>query len=304
MGCLNSTEGKNSSGENRPEVKRAKISINEGRKQQGVHELKQNYVIDNKTKVLGVGAFGRVFMTTNKFETNFHVAIKVLDKHKLAENIDCIMEEVAILNRLDHPNIVKYFETYDDSKYIYLVMEYISGCQLFDKITQQTNQTFGEREAASYMEKLFQAINHCHAQGVIHRDIKPENIMITDSGSVRLIDFGLSKANRGNANMTTVAGTPYYMAPEVLMGNYGAKADIWSLGVLMYTLVSGYLPFQGQTSAEVFRKIKEADFHFNHVEFDAISDECKDLIRKLLVVNPKKRLTGKQALEHNWFKVA
>jgi len=95
------------------------------------------------------------------------------------------------------------------------------------------------------MEKLFQAINHCHAQGVIHRDIKPENIMITDSGSVRLIDFGLSKANRGNANMTTVAGTPYYMAPEVLMGSYGAKADIWSLGVLMYTLVSGYLPFQG-----------------------------------------------------------
>ena len=182
-------------------------------------------------------------MTTNKFEKNFQVAIKVLDKQKLSENIDCIMEEVAILNRLDHPNIVKYFETYDDTKYIYLVMEYISGCQLFDKITQQENQTFGEREAAGYMEKLFQAINHCHAQGVIHRDIKPENIMITDSGSVRLIDFGLSKASRSNRNLTTVAGTPYYMAPEVLEGSYAAKADIWSLGVLMYTLVSGYLPF-------------------------------------------------------------
>jgi len=126
--------------------------------------------------------------------------------------------------------------------------------------------------------------------------------MITDSGSVRLIDFGLSKAHRGNANMTTVAGTPYYMAPEVLMGNYGAKADIWSLGVLMYTLVSGYLPFQGQTSAEVFRKIKDAEFHFNHVEFDSVSRECKDLIAKLLVVNSKKRLTGKEALGHDWFK--
>ena len=136
MGCLNSTNG---GGETKPQpdtMRRAKISINEGRKQQGVHELKQNYIIDNKTKVLGVGAFGRVFMTTNKFEQNFQVAIKVLDKHKLADNIDCIMEEVAILNRLDHPNIVKYFETYDDAKYIYLVMEYISGCQLFDKITQ------------------------------------------------------------------------------------------------------------------------------------------------------------------------
>ena len=102
--------------------------------------------------------------------------------------------------------------------------------------------------------------------------------------------------------MTTVAGTPYYMAPEVLMGNYGAKADIWSLGVLMYTLVSGYLPFQGQTSAEVFRKIKDADFHFNHVEFDSVSSECKELISKLLVTNSKKRLTGKEALNHPWFK--
>ena len=221
---------------------------------------------------------------------------------KLSDNIDCIMEEVAILNKLDHPNIVKYFETYDDTKYIYLVMEYISGCQLFDKITQQDNQTFGEREAASYMEKLFQAINHCHAQGVIHRDIKPENIMITDSGSVRLIDFGLSKASRGNRNLTTVAGTPYYMAPEVLEGCYAAKADIWSLGVLMYTLVSGYLPFQGSTSAEVFRKIKDAEYHFNHQEFDSVSSECKDLISKLLVANPKKRLTGKEALGHAWFK--
>ena len=93
------------------------------------------------------------------------------------------------------------------------------------------------------MEQLFKAINHCHASGVVHRDIKPENIMITDSGSVRLIDFGLSKVNKGDKRLTTIAGTPFYMAPEVLDGNYGAKADIWSLGVLLYVLVSGYLPF-------------------------------------------------------------
>lgn len=120
--------------------------------------------------------------------------------------------------------------------------------------------------------------------------------MITDQNEIKLIDFGLSKANKGNRNLTTIAGTPYYMAPEVLYGNYGAKADIWSLGVLMYTLISGYLPFQAKTSAEVFRKIKEAEYHFNHVEFDSVSNECRDLISKLLVANPKMRLSGKEAL--------
>jgi calcium-dependent protein kinase len=215
----------------------------------------------------------------------------VLDKQKLKDNIDCIMEEVAILNQLDHPNIVKYYETYDDSKYIYLVMEFINGFQLFEMITAQENQTFTEEIAAGYMKSLFQAINHCHAIDVIHRDIKPENIMITKGGQVRLIDFGLSKASK-KKNLSTVAGTPYYMAPEVLEGSYGAKADIWSLGVLLYTLVSGYLPFQGNNSHEVFRKIKEAEFHFSHQEFNSVSDNCKDLIKKLLVVNVKKRLTG------------
>ena len=125
--------------------------------------------------------------------------------------------------------------------------------------------------------------------------------MITDAGSVRLIDFGLSRASKSK-NLTDMAGTPYYMAPEVLHGSYQAQADIWSLGVLLYTLVSGYLPFQGNNSKEVFDKIKGAEFHFNHEEFEIISDECKDLISKLLVTNPKKRYTGKEALDHPWFK--
>jgi calcium-dependent protein kinase len=134
------------------------------------------------------------------------------------------------------------------------------------------------------MRELFSSINHCHAQGIIHRDIKPENIMISNENTVRLIDFGLSKASK-KKNLTTIAGTPYYMAPEVLQGNYSTKADIWSLGVLLYTLVSGYLPFQGSTSAEVFRKIREGEFHFKHAEFEEVSNECKDLIKSLLETN-------------------
>ena len=127
---------------------------------------------------------------------------------------------------------------------------------------------FTERTAAKYMRQLFQALNHCHAVNVVHRDIKPDNIMITENDTVRLIDFGLSKARMSNKKMNTVAGTPYYMAPEVINGSYSHKADIWSLGVLLYTLVSGYLPFQGVNTGVVFEKVKACDYHFDHTEFD------------------------------------
>ena len=268
---------------------------------QGARELKNNYHIENNTQVLGTGAFGKVFLTHNKHNKSHMVAIKVMNKNKLKDHLDAIQEEVQILTKLDHPNIVKYYETYIDEKYIYLVMEYIGGGELFDKIAKQENQVFTEPDAADYMKKLFSALNHMHAQGVVHRDIKPENIMLTQSGELKLIDFGLSKRQSGNKKLKTIAGTPYYMAPEVLEGSYDSKCDTWSLGVLLYVFMSGYLPFQGDNRNEVFTKIQNAQYHFNHREFKTCSKEVIDLIEKLLVVDPKKRLTAGQALKHPWF---
>ena len=188
---------------------------------QGAKELKKNYAIDDPaTKVLGSGAFGKVFLTHNLHNKNHKVAIKVMNKKKLWEHLDAIKEEVKILTKLDHPCIVKYYETYDDNKFIYLIMEYISGGELFEKITSQKNQTFSEPDAAKLMLDLFSALNHMHVQGVVHRDIKPENIMITNDDKVKLIDFGLSKRTEKGTKMKTIAGTPYYMAPEVLDGYY------------------------------------------------------------------------------------
>lgn len=242
-----------------------------------------------------------MFLTHNKKLNDFKVAIKVLNKNKLKDHIDAIQEEVNILTRLDHPNIVKYYETYIDEKYIYLVMEYIGGGELFDKISEQENQVFTEEFARDYMKKLLGACHHMHAQGIVHRDIKPENIMISATGELKLIDFGLSKRQEGQKKLKTIAGTPYYMAPEVLDGVYDQKVDTWSLGVLLYVFMSGYLPFQGDNRNDVFYKIQHGKFHFNHPEFKVCTDLAKDLIEKLLVVNPKNRLSAFDALHHPWF---
>lgn len=135
------------------------------------------------------------------------------------------------------------------------------------------------------MKKLFQAVYHCHAQDIMHRDIKPDNIMITSDDEVRLIDFGFAAVSKAR-DQTEVAGTPYYMAPEMINHSYGKQSDIWSLGVILFTLVSGYLPFQGDDMEELYRKICNGDYHFDEEGFQHVSKECKDLISKLLVVDP------------------
>ena len=165
------------------------------------------------------------------------------------------MGEVQILLTLDHPNIVKYYETYDDVNYLYLLMELCPGGELFDnsQIFKKAGQKYTEMDAANITSKCLEALQHCHMLGIIHRDIKPENIMFGKDGEIRLVDFGLAKES--SVKMKTFAGTPYFMAPEVLSHNYGFKCDIWSMGCVLYMLVTGKLPFAGNSKAEVFNKI-------------------------------------------------
>ena len=166
------------------------------------------------------------------------------------------MEEVDLLKKVDHPNIVEYFETYDDKNYLYLVMELCTGGELFDTHEKclKSGQSYSERQAAQIILNLLKALQHCHSLGITHRDIKPENIMFGKDGEVRLVDFGLAKDSMDRLH--SHAGTPYFMAPEVLSKNYTHKCDIWSLACVLYMLMAGRLPYKGKSRTEVFDKIR------------------------------------------------
>ena len=168
-------------------------------------------------------------------------------------------------------------------------MEYCGGVDLFDKIVKN-NDSFSEQKVADIMKCLFLAMNHCHSNNVAHRDLKPENIMC-DGDQIKIIDFGLSKQKSSNQRLKTIVGTPFYVAPEVLSGDYDFECDNWSLGVIMYVLLSGYLPFHGSNDAEVFAKIKTCQVSFDQTEFSFISETAKDLIRNLLKVDKYERFT-------------
>ena len=171
---------------------------------------------------------------------------------------------------MDHPNIIKFHESYIDHRYVHIVMELAEGGELFEKIVK--SERFSERRAANYMRKILGAVKHLHEQMICHRDLKPENFLLSDTSDdaeIKLIDFGLSKRfgqragsgreylrdNLKKVDLKTVVGTPYYVAPEVLKQKYDKACDVWSLGIILYIFLSGYPPFEGDNSSEIFKNI-------------------------------------------------
>lgn len=259
-------------------------------------KLEDKYLIDEK---LGQGTYGCVFKAINK-TTKQQYAIKGTKKNRL-KNIGRFFQEIEIMKNLDHPNIVKLYETIEDDNFIFLVMELCSGKELFDSIIE--NGSFTEKRAAIIMKQMLAAIFYLHSLNIAHRDLKPENFLFQNKNKnslLKIIDFGLSKKLSDDEFTTTKAGTPYYVAPQVLEGKYDKRCDIWSLGIIMYTLLCGYPPFYGDTDSEVLRKVKKGQFQFYDSDWNHISNEAKDLVIKLLKYNPDERCTIKEALNHPW----
>lgn len=263
-------------------------------------DINKDYCLD---KVLGKGRFGIVREAYSKIDPELRVAIKSIFKSSVGAELEMLRREIEMLSVMDHPNIVKWYSTYEDSKFVHLVMEHCSGGELFERIINKGY--YSENEAADLMYKIVWVISHLHMKGIVHRDIKPENFMFEDSkegAELKLIDFGLSgKFGKEISKSKTILGTPFYLAPEALYGEYSFPGDMWSIGVLIYIVLSGKLPFPGQNSEQVYDNILRGKFKMSGPRWENIGEHPKDLIRKLLVIDPIERFTAEQALAHPWF---
>ena len=260
---------------------------------------KKKYELVSK---LGKGAYGKVNLFRDKELKDIHYAIKTLKKNLLKpSSLTYIKNEVEIISSLDHPNIVRYFETYEDITQLHIVMEYVPGDNLH--MLMKTKVTFTEKEMAEIVYCLLKAVYFLHQNGIVHRDIKPENILFCetdDLNSLKLIDFGLAISEKDKKDAHTV-GTPYYMAPEAIKGQISFESDIWPIGVILYIMVTGQRPFQGKSKTETFENIIAENYDKKLLKSLSISDELKDFIKKILIANPKKRITIETALKHKWF---
>ncbi|KAF8398136.1 hypothetical protein HHK36_017062 [Tetracentron sinense] len=253
-------------------------------------------------RTIGEGTFAKVKFARN-FETGESVALKILDKekvlkHKMAEQI---RREVATMKLIKHPNVIRLYEVMGSKTKIFIVLEFVTGGELFDKIVNHGRMR--EDESRRYFQQLINAVDYCHSRGVYHRDLKPENLLLDAFGSLKVSDFGLSALSqqvRDDGLLHTTCGTPNYVAPEVLndKGYDGATADLWSCGVILFVLLAGYLPFDDSNLITLYRKISAAEFTCPPwLSFGAIK-----LITRILDPNPMTRITIPEILEDDWFK--
>jgi len=261
-------------------------------------EIAKNYTIGAQ---LGSGNFAVVKKAIRKSD-GVEVAIKIIDKAKV-EDMNDITREIEIMGVIDHPNVIKLFEIFDEPKKMQLVMELVTGGELFDKIVALGSYT--EKDAASVMKTLCSALDYLHEKKIVHRDLKPENILLKSPNSIheiKVADFGLARVVSSKEMMKTACGTRGYVAPEVLQnkGYDSGAVDLWSAGVILYILLCGFPPFYEEELPALFEQILKARYDFPSPWWDNISSDAKALVQGLLTIEPKKRLTAAQVMKHPW----
>lgn len=263
-------------------------------------KLIQNYTQSAK---IGEGSHGFVRVAVHKASGQKR-AIKSIEKLKVTgdDGRNQFLNEINILKKMDHPNIVKLYEFYEDETYFHLVTEYIAGGELFDYIIH--SKMLSEPIAANFMRQILSAISYCHDNNIAHRDIKPENLLLDKEGEqaiIKIIDFGKSVEFTHGAKLKQKCGNAFYVAPEIL-GNsgYDEKCDVWSCGVILYILLCGKPPFYGKKDEEIVKKVLSGEYSLSGPVWTNISEPAIKLIQKMLEINPKRRISAKNALSDPW----
>uniref|UniRef100_A0A8D1FVG0 calcium/calmodulin-dependent protein kinase n=1 Tax=Sus scrofa TaxID=9823 RepID=A0A8D1FVG0_PIG len=252
-------------------------------------------------ETLGTGAFSEVVLAEEK-ATGKLFAVKCIPKKALKGKESSIENEIAVLRKIKHENIVALEDIYESPNHLYLVMQLVSGGELFDRIVEKGFYT--EKDASTLIRQVLDAVYYLHRMGIVHRDLKPENLLYysqDEESKIMISDFGLSKMEGKGDVMSTACGTPGYVAPEVLAQKpYSKAVDCWSIGVIAYILLCGYPPFYDENDSKLFEQILKAEYEFDSPYWDDISDSAKDFIRNLMEKDPNKRYTCEQAARHPW----
>ena len=272
-----------------------------------VSNVNIHLVFDIDKQILGEGQFGKVRIARQKSMPSRIFALKTVQKEKTRSFLNCVYREVVLLSQCDHPNIAKFYETFDTSEIVHFQLEYCSGGNLGEFIKNTENVQ--EKTAKGLIRQVLLAINHMHLRGICHRDIKPENFIFAYKGveaSLKLVDFGFAKrffGNNGKSRLYNLVGTPAFVAPEILTGDYDEKCDIWSAGILLYQLVSGIIPFSFDGDQKrLFKQIFNSPIDFKTpFKNKFYSPLFFDLLKRMLTRNEKSRISVSQALAHPWF---
>ncbi|KAK6797997.1 hypothetical protein RDI58_005699 [Solanum bulbocastanum] len=256
-------------------------------------------------KLLGHGQFGYTYVATDKSNGN-RVAVKRIEKKKMVVPIavEDVKREVKILKALaGHENVVDFYNAFEDDNYVYIVMELCEGGELLDRILAKKDSRYTEKDAAIVVGQMLKVAAQCHLHGLVHRDMKPENFLFKspkEDSSLKATDFGLSDFIRPGKKFQDIVGSAYYVAPEVLKRKSGPESDVWSIGVITFILLCGRRPFWDKTEDGIFKEVLRNKPDFRRKPWPTISNSAKDFVKKLLVKDPRARLTAAQALSHPW----
>ena len=262
-----------------------------------LNEKNQNFIPDyNIQEIIGKGTFSVVKLGENKL-TKEKVAIKIMEKNKIINQEDLIriQREIEMLKGLNHPNVIKIYKILEDSKKIYIIMEYCENGELFNRIVSK--RRLYEDEAALFYYQLINGLEYIHKNKIVHRDLKPENLLLSKNDILKIIDFGLSNYSKfDDILLGTPCGSPCYASPEMVSGKKynGFLIDIWSTGIILFAMICGYLPFEDNNNDLLFGKILNCKINYPTY----ISEIALDLMKKIIVTNPSKRITLQQIKDH------